>query len=45
MLEQVRTVDKRRLKQHMGMMPDNIMARVDKALASSLALKMQKNTN
>lgn len=45
LLEQVRTVDKQRLKQHMGMMPDNIMARVDKALTISLALKMQKNTN
>lgn len=38
LLEQIRTLDKQRLKQHMGMMPDNIMARVDKALAISLAL-------
>lgn len=45
LLEQIRTVDKQRLKQHMGKMPDNIMARVDKALAISLALKMQINTN
>lgn len=37
--EQIRTIDKQRLKQYMGMMPDNIMARVDKALAISVALK------
>ena len=38
LLEQIRTIDKQRLKQYMGMMPDNIMARVDKALAISLAM-------
>ena len=38
-LEQIRTIDKQRLKQYMGMMPDNIMARVDKALAISISLK------
>lgn len=38
LLEQIRTIDKQRLKQHMGKMPDNIMARVDKALAISLAM-------
>ncbi|MGO5050987.1 type II toxin-antitoxin system PemK/MazF family toxin [Lachnospiraceae bacterium LCP25S3_G4] len=38
LLEQIRTIDKKRLKQYMGMMPDNIMARVDKALAISLSL-------
>ncbi|MDL2249663.1 type II toxin-antitoxin system PemK/MazF family toxin [Lachnospiraceae bacterium OttesenSCG-928-J05] len=38
LLEQIRTIDKQRLKQYMGMMPNNIMARVDKALAISLAL-------
>ena len=37
-LEQIRTIDKQRLKQYMGMMPDSIMARVDKALAISLSL-------
>lgn len=42
LLEQIRTVDKKRLKQHMGMMPVEIMARVDKALAISLAMKQQK---
>ena len=39
LLEQIRTIDKQRLKQYMGMMPDNIMARVDKALAISISLK------
>lgn len=44
LLEQIRTIDKQRLKQYMGMMPDNIMARVDKALAISISLKGgQKN--
>mgnify|MGYP000717058484 CR=1 FL=1 len=38
LLEQIRTIDKKRLKNHMGTMPDNIMARVDKALAISLAM-------
>ena len=37
LLEQIRTIDKQRLKQYMGMMPDNIMARVDKALAITLS--------
>ena len=39
MLEQIRTVDKKRLKQYMGMMPAEAMARVDKALAISIAIK------
>ena len=38
LLEQIRTIDKQRLKQDMGMIPDNIMARVDKALAISISL-------
>ena len=38
LLEQIRTIDKQRLKQYMGMMPDSIMARVDKALVISLSL-------
>ncbi len=38
LLEQIRTIDKQRLKNHMGTMPDNIMARVDKAIAISLAM-------
>ena len=43
MLEQIRTIDKQRLKQHMGMMPENIMARVDKALAISISLNNRPN--
>ena len=42
-LEQIRTIDKQRLKQYMGMMPNNIMARVDKALAVSVSLKGGQN--
>ena len=42
-LEQIRTIDKQRLKQHMGMMPENIMARVDKALAISISLNNRPN--
>ncbi len=45
LLEQIRTIDKQRLKQYMGMMPDNIMARVDKALAISVALEKNMKTN
>ena len=43
LLEQIRTIDKQRLKQYMGMMPDNIMVRVDKALAISISLKGGQN--
>ena len=38
LLEQIRTVDKKRLKQYMGMMPAEVMARVDKALAISIGI-------
>ena len=38
LLEQIRTIDKQRLKNHMGTMPNNIMARVDKGLGISLAM-------
>ena len=43
LLEQIRTIDKQRLKQHMGMMSENIMARVDKALAVSISLNNRPN--
>ena len=36
LLEQVRTIDKQRLRQYLGMIPDDIVARVDKALAIKL---------
>ena len=39
LLEQIRTIDRQRLKQYIGLLPDNIMARVDKALAISLAME------
>ncbi len=38
LLEQIRTVDKRRLKQYMGIMSAEVMARVDKALAISIGI-------
>lgn len=38
LLEQIRTIDKKRLKQHMGVMPAEAMARVDKALAISIGI-------
>lgn len=43
LLEQIRTIDKQRLKQYLGMIPDSIMARVDKALAISLSLRGGQN--
>lgn len=42
LLEQIRTIDKQRLKQYIGMIPDNLMARADKALAISVALEKIK---
>lgn len=45
LLEQIRTVDKKRLKQYMGMMPTETMARVDKALAISISLKNGSESN
>ena len=38
LLEQIRTVDKKRLKQYMGIMPAVAMARVDKAIAISIGI-------
>ena len=45
LLEQVRTIDKQRLRQYLGMIPDDIVARVDKALAISVALEKTKATD
>ena len=45
LLEQIRTVDKKRLKQYMGTMPTETMARVDKALAISISLKNGSENN
>ncbi|NLO47008.1 MAG: type II toxin-antitoxin system PemK/MazF family toxin [Clostridiales bacterium] len=38
LLEQIRTIDKRRLKEHMGRLDDNLMNRVDNAIAVSFGL-------
>ena len=45
LLEQVRTIDKQRLEQYLGMIPDDMVARVDKALAISVALEKTKATD
>ena len=45
LLEQVRTIDKQRLEQYLGMIPDDMVARVDKALAISVSLNILKGTN
>jgi mRNA interferase MazF len=39
LLEQVRTIDKKRLKRHVSRLDEEIMARVDDALAISVGLK------
>ena len=45
LLEQIRTIDKQRLRNQIGKIPDNAMARVDKALAISVALEKMKATD
>ena len=39
LLEQIRTIDKRRLKERMGKLDDTLMSRVDSALAVSVGLQ------
>lgn len=39
LLEQIRTIDKRRLKRHVSKLDDEIMAKVNEALAISIGLK------
>lgn len=39
LLEQIRTIDKRRLKRHVAKLDDEIMAKVNEALAISVGLK------
>ena len=39
LLEQIRTIDKRRLRKYVGMLSAVIMARADKALAISISLR------
>ena len=43
LLEQVRTIDKRRLREHMGHLDDSHMALVDDAIAVSLGLRYGNN--
>ena len=38
LLEQIRTIDKRRLREHMGRLDDAMMNRVDEAIAVSFGL-------
>ncbi len=38
MLEQIRTIDKRRLKERMGQIDEDLMNRVDNAIAVSFGL-------
>lgn len=38
LLEQIRTIDKRRLREHMGRLDDSMMNRVDEAIAVSFGL-------
>jgi len=38
LLEQIRTIDKRRLKEHMGRLDEEMMSKVDNAIAVSFGL-------
>ncbi len=38
LLEQIRTIDKKRLREHMGRLDDNAMTRIDQALQISFGL-------
>ncbi|HCO62225.1 MAG TPA: PemK family transcriptional regulator [Clostridiales bacterium] len=42
LLEQIRTLDKRRLREHMGRVDEQIMRRVDNAIAVSFGLHPQR---
>lgn len=44
LLEQVRTLDKRRLRERMGCLDDKAMQRVDGAIAVSLGLRVDRDT-
>ncbi len=39
LLEQIRTIDKRRLREHMGKLDEELMGRVDSAIAVSFGLR------
>ena len=44
LLEQIRTIDKRRLKEHMGRLDEQSMGRIDNALQVSFGLGMTGET-
>lgn len=44
LLEQIRTIDKRRLKEHMGRLDDNSMNRINQALQVSFGLGAEAET-
>ena len=44
LLEQVRTLDKRRLRERMGCLDEKAMQRVDGAIAISLGLRSERDT-
>ena len=41
LLEQIRTLDKRRLREHMGKVDERVMKQVDNAIAVSFGLSSQ----
>lgn len=45
LLEQIRTIDKRRLKERIGLLSPQVMARVDDALLISLGFSSSANIN
>ncbi|HIT01604.1 MAG TPA: type II toxin-antitoxin system PemK/MazF family toxin [Candidatus Enterenecus merdae] len=42
LLEQIRTLDKKRLREHMGRVDDQVMRRVDNAIAVSFGLNSER---
>ena len=42
LLEQIRTLDKKRLREHMGRVDDEVMHRVDSAIAVSFGLRPEE---
>ena len=42
LLEQIRTLDKKRLREHMGRVDDQVMRRVDNAIAVSFGLSPER---
>ncbi|MBE6884783.1 MAG: type II toxin-antitoxin system PemK/MazF family toxin [Ruminococcaceae bacterium] len=45
LLEQIRTIDKKRLKERMGRIDDNAMGKIDHALTISFGLNSDENGN